>query len=230
MYCIEGWVGLRAGLDWCGKSRPHWDSILKQAYATRKIALSNDARFSTTFVQERTKTYAPLWWQKKPIKIISHILPLNKTSSMEANISWQQYSTLFRYTTSQEDRTLCEQTRVGLTDQAKEPQSNISLLTANLAVHAKNPECETHRYSGQNRYGTGNQKEIAQEPSVIRRMAQRHLGKAQVSTNMVKENKQQGREKSVRDSKGGYIFQIYSLKVSCLVGSDAHSLQGQSSD
>jgi len=25
--CIEGWVGPRAGLDGCGKSRPHQDSI-----------------------------------------------------------------------------------------------------------------------------------------------------------------------------------------------------------
>ena len=24
---IEGWVGLRAGLDGCGKPRPDWDSI-----------------------------------------------------------------------------------------------------------------------------------------------------------------------------------------------------------
>jgi hypothetical protein len=26
-YGIEGWVGPRAGLDGCGKSRPHRDSI-----------------------------------------------------------------------------------------------------------------------------------------------------------------------------------------------------------
>jgi len=26
-HCIGGWVGLRAGLDGCGKSRPHRDSI-----------------------------------------------------------------------------------------------------------------------------------------------------------------------------------------------------------
>jgi len=26
-HCIEGWVGRRAGLDECGKSRPHRDSI-----------------------------------------------------------------------------------------------------------------------------------------------------------------------------------------------------------
>jgi len=26
-YCTRGWVGLRAGLDRCGKSRPHRDSI-----------------------------------------------------------------------------------------------------------------------------------------------------------------------------------------------------------
>jgi hypothetical protein len=26
-HCIRGWVGLRAGLDGCGKSRPYWDSI-----------------------------------------------------------------------------------------------------------------------------------------------------------------------------------------------------------
>jgi len=26
-HCIEGWVGPRAGLDGCGKSRPHQDSI-----------------------------------------------------------------------------------------------------------------------------------------------------------------------------------------------------------
>jgi hypothetical protein len=25
--CIGAWVGLTAGLDLCGKSRPHWDSI-----------------------------------------------------------------------------------------------------------------------------------------------------------------------------------------------------------
>jgi len=25
--CTGGWVGLRAGLDWCGKSRLHRDSI-----------------------------------------------------------------------------------------------------------------------------------------------------------------------------------------------------------
>jgi hypothetical protein len=24
---LEGWVGPRAGLDGCGKSRPYWDSI-----------------------------------------------------------------------------------------------------------------------------------------------------------------------------------------------------------
>ena len=26
-HCIGGWVGPRASLDWCGKSRPHRDSI-----------------------------------------------------------------------------------------------------------------------------------------------------------------------------------------------------------
>ena len=26
-HCIGGWVGTRTGLDGCGKSRPHWDSI-----------------------------------------------------------------------------------------------------------------------------------------------------------------------------------------------------------
>jgi len=26
-HCTGGWVGLRAGLDRCGKSRPHRDSI-----------------------------------------------------------------------------------------------------------------------------------------------------------------------------------------------------------
>ena len=26
-HCIEGWVGPRAGLDGCGKSHPHQDSI-----------------------------------------------------------------------------------------------------------------------------------------------------------------------------------------------------------
>jgi hypothetical protein len=26
-HCIGGWVGPRAGLDGCGKSRPHRDSI-----------------------------------------------------------------------------------------------------------------------------------------------------------------------------------------------------------
>jgi hypothetical protein len=26
-YCIGGWVGPRAGLDWCGKYRPQRDSI-----------------------------------------------------------------------------------------------------------------------------------------------------------------------------------------------------------
>jgi len=26
-YCLGGWVGPRAGLDGCGKSRPHRDSI-----------------------------------------------------------------------------------------------------------------------------------------------------------------------------------------------------------
>jgi hypothetical protein len=27
-HCTGGWVGPRAGLDWCGISRPHLDSIL----------------------------------------------------------------------------------------------------------------------------------------------------------------------------------------------------------
>jgi len=26
-HCTGGWVDLRAGLDWCGKSRPHGDLI-----------------------------------------------------------------------------------------------------------------------------------------------------------------------------------------------------------
>jgi hypothetical protein len=26
-HCIGGWVGPKAGLDGCGKSLPHWDSI-----------------------------------------------------------------------------------------------------------------------------------------------------------------------------------------------------------
>jgi hypothetical protein len=26
-HCIGGYVGSRAGLGWCGKSRSHWDSI-----------------------------------------------------------------------------------------------------------------------------------------------------------------------------------------------------------
>jgi hypothetical protein len=25
-HCIGGWLGLRAGLDGCGKPRPHWNS------------------------------------------------------------------------------------------------------------------------------------------------------------------------------------------------------------
>ena len=30
-HCIGGWVGPRAGLDGCGKSRPHRDSIPGQS-------------------------------------------------------------------------------------------------------------------------------------------------------------------------------------------------------
>ena len=26
-HCIGGWMGPRAGLDGCGKSRPQWDSV-----------------------------------------------------------------------------------------------------------------------------------------------------------------------------------------------------------
>jgi len=26
-HCIGGWVDITAGLDRCGKSRPHWESI-----------------------------------------------------------------------------------------------------------------------------------------------------------------------------------------------------------
>ena len=28
-HCRGGWVGPRAGLDGCGKTRSHWDSILR---------------------------------------------------------------------------------------------------------------------------------------------------------------------------------------------------------
>jgi hypothetical protein len=34
-HCIGGWVGLRAGLDGCGKSRSHRDSILQPSSPQR---------------------------------------------------------------------------------------------------------------------------------------------------------------------------------------------------
>jgi len=30
IHCIGGWVGPRAGLDWCGKSRPHQHKMYLQ--------------------------------------------------------------------------------------------------------------------------------------------------------------------------------------------------------
>jgi hypothetical protein len=36
-HCTEGWVGLKAGLDRCGKSRPHRDSIPGLQRHTRTV-------------------------------------------------------------------------------------------------------------------------------------------------------------------------------------------------
>ena len=39
-HCTEGWVGLGAGLDTCGKSRPHRDSIPRTfPYSTYNIPM-----------------------------------------------------------------------------------------------------------------------------------------------------------------------------------------------
>jgi hypothetical protein len=66
-HCIEGWVDPRAGLDWCGKSRPHRDSIPgpsslcefacvfgQDAYLLRKIFMVY------TGIQERCTTLRAL--------------------------------------------------------------------------------------------------------------------------------------------------------------------------
>jgi hypothetical protein len=44
-HCIGGWVGTKAGLDECGKSRPHRDSDLRtvQPVASRYTDCANPA-------------------------------------------------------------------------------------------------------------------------------------------------------------------------------------------
>jgi hypothetical protein len=39
-HCMGGWVGPRDGLDWCGKSRPHRDSILGPSSRPLTICLN----------------------------------------------------------------------------------------------------------------------------------------------------------------------------------------------
>ena len=40
-HCIGGWVGPRAGLDWCGKSHPHRDSI-PGPFSLQRIAIPTE--------------------------------------------------------------------------------------------------------------------------------------------------------------------------------------------
>ena len=39
--CIGGWVGLRVGLDRCGKSRPHRDSIPRPT-SSQRVAIPSE--------------------------------------------------------------------------------------------------------------------------------------------------------------------------------------------
>ena len=40
-HCVGGWVGPRVGLDGCGKSRPHWDSI-SGPFSSQRIAIPTE--------------------------------------------------------------------------------------------------------------------------------------------------------------------------------------------
>ena len=64
-HCIGGWVGLRVGLDGCGKSRLHWDSIPElpspqQVVITTELfrltkTLDVRKKIETLFVQARSQ-------------------------------------------------------------------------------------------------------------------------------------------------------------------------------
>ena len=55
-HCIWGWVGPRAGLDRCGKSRPHWHSIPGPSSSYR-VAIPTELSRSTTL----WSTYPKHW-------------------------------------------------------------------------------------------------------------------------------------------------------------------------
>ena len=66
-HCTGGWVGPRAGLDRCGKSRPHWDSIPGPEF--HKHAEKCVLEFQEIFFFIRNGLIAPIA-QKPPIQFV----------------------------------------------------------------------------------------------------------------------------------------------------------------
>jgi len=83
-HCIGGWLGPRAGLEGCGKSRPHRDSILGPSRPWRVALPTELSRPTHTHTHTHTHIY---------IYIYIYIVRTN----------WKKYSNCERYT-----RPLCE--------------------------------------------------------------------------------------------------------------------------
>jgi hypothetical protein len=74
-YCIGGWVGPRAGLDGCGKSCPHRDSIPGPSSPYRVAILSELSRPRRKAVTLRfsvwTSNYIEYWCQMVSLEVVA---------------------------------------------------------------------------------------------------------------------------------------------------------------
>jgi hypothetical protein len=66
---IGSWVGPRAGLKWCGKSRPHWDSIPGPSNHWRVAIPTELSRPTTTTALKCHCLIYVLCLQKNPVYI-----------------------------------------------------------------------------------------------------------------------------------------------------------------
>jgi len=68
-HCIGGWMGPRAGLKWCGKSRPHRDSIAGPSNPWRDAIPTTLSRPTNTTALKCVCLIFVLCLQKNPVYI-----------------------------------------------------------------------------------------------------------------------------------------------------------------
>jgi len=103
-HCTGGWVGLRAGLDLCGKSRP--TGIRSPDRPARKMKIFqinlNVSRiywaiFRLTVCQEQPHYFLNLGYHESVIKVvfqISYTIVSHTAYSSQAHSYWPEYGTL----------------------------------------------------------------------------------------------------------------------------------------